>query len=90
VIRISDPAGFPATARRLRHAAGLTQRELARKVGVTNMAISLIELGKSGTTLHTLLNLADALGYDLALIPREDAKATSSPLHGAAIPREDA
>jgi DNA-binding XRE family transcriptional regulator len=73
VIRLDQPSDFTPALRRMRQDAALTQRDLGHNAGITHTTISLIERGSYGTTLHTLLRLAHALGYDLALIPREDA-----------------
>ncbi len=48
--------------RRLRLAKGWTQDELAAKVGVEQMAISLIENARANPTLETLEALANSLG----------------------------
>lgn len=71
-VPLGDPADFPAALRRLRKSAGLTQRELARRCQLSSMTVNHLERGKSGTTLHTLLKLAGELGYDLALVPRDE------------------
>jgi len=48
--------------RRLRREKGWTQDELAAKVGVEQMAISLIENARANPTLETLESLAKSLG----------------------------
>ena len=48
--------------RNLRKAAGLSQKELAEKVGVDISAISLWENGKTYPTYTNILKLAEALG----------------------------
>jgi transcriptional regulator with XRE-family HTH domain len=48
-----------------RHTAGLTQVELARRVGTTQTAISAIENGERLPTVATLSRVAHALGRDL-------------------------
>jgi transcriptional regulator with XRE-family HTH domain len=50
------------TVRRLRLGRGWTQDELAAKVGVEQMAISLIENARANPTLATLEALAKSLG----------------------------
>ncbi len=62
--------------RRLREGRGWTQRELARRVGCTQQAISAIE--QAGYTRHSLpllRRIAEALDADLvvALVPRKAA-----------------
>ena len=50
--------------------AGLTQRALAARSGVTQRQISALEAGKLNATLDTVTVLAQALGVD----PRELTK----------------
>jgi len=56
---------FGARLRELRTAAGLTQRELAKRSGTSSAAISNFEAGNNSPTLGTLVRLAEALGCDL-------------------------
>ncbi len=52
--------------RRLRTAAGLTQAELAVKMGVDRAYVSALELGGRNPTIVTLWHLAQALGIRFA------------------------
>jgi transcriptional regulator with XRE-family HTH domain len=52
---------FGARLRELRNAAGLTQRELAKRSGTSSAAISNFEAGNNAPTLGTLVRLAEAL-----------------------------
>jgi transcriptional regulator with XRE-family HTH domain len=52
--------------RRRRREKGWTQDELAAKVGVEQMAISLIENARANPTLETLEALANNLGIKFA------------------------
>jgi transcriptional regulator with XRE-family HTH domain len=52
---------FGARLRELRTAAGLTQRELAKRSGTSSAAISNFEAGNNAPSLGTLVRLADAL-----------------------------
>ena len=45
--------------------AGLTQKELARRAGVSQQAISAYETGRKEPTLPTLLRLVGGAGYEL-------------------------
>lgn len=54
-------------ARALRKAAGLTQRELATRMGTTASAIARLEAGGTSPTFATLERLAAALGVQLRL-----------------------
>ena len=58
----------PYTAiRKTRLRAGLTQAELARRVGTTQSAISRLESGRVRPSLATLERLANACGATLEL-----------------------
>lgn len=48
-----------------RSALGLSQRELAERVGTTQSAIARLERGGRPPRIDTLLRIADALGCDL-------------------------
>ncbi len=52
---------------RLRTDAGLTQAELARRMGTTQSAIARMENGGTRPTLETLERLAGAVGQDLVV-----------------------
>ena len=56
-----------------RVARGLSQRELAQRVGTTQSAIARLESGGRPPRIDTLLRIADALDCDLHvdLIPRD-------------------
>lgn len=93
--------GLGETIRRLRTERGLSQQELADKLGMSNNAVSQFERGVTVPGVFTFVDIAKALGvtygvlfgeplalaehavaqvraevralgYDLALIPRED------------------
>lgn len=51
--------------RQLRKSAGLSQRELAQKSGVTNAMISLIETDRTNPSVGTLKNILDGLSVSL-------------------------
>ena len=54
-----------STLRLARTAAGLTQSELAERVGVTRQTIGLIEVGKYNPTIRLCLMLARETGTSL-------------------------
>jgi len=56
----------------VRRAAGLTQRELARRAGITNGTISLIETDKLNPTVGLLKGLLDVLQMSLSEFFRDD------------------
>jgi repressor LexA len=51
--------------RQLREKLGITQKELAQKVGVDQTTISYYEAGKRSITVDMLQKIADALGVDV-------------------------
>jgi transcriptional regulator with XRE-family HTH domain len=50
-----------------RASLGLSQQELARRVGTSHSAISRIESGRHKTSVSTLQRVAEALGLRLVL-----------------------
>jgi transcriptional regulator with XRE-family HTH domain len=78
--RAGNSAAYRAEQRRLaqfenlarlvikhRAALGLSQQELAERVGTSHSAISRIESGRHKTSVETLQRLAEALGLRLVL-----------------------
>ncbi len=55
--------------REARRRLGLSQRELAEKIGTTQAHISRIEAGSVDLQLTTLVDLARALELDVLLVP---------------------
>lgn len=53
-----------------RRAAGISQRELARRSGVPQPAIARIEKGKQVPRCDTVVKLLDACGFELRLGPK--------------------
>ena len=51
---------------RRRQVLGLSQQELAEKLGIAQTNIGRIEHGKQNLTIRTLAKLADALGVTVA------------------------
>lgn len=62
----ADHAGVGFRLRRMRQIFGLTQRELARRAGVTNGAISLIEQGRVSPSISSLKKILDGIPMSLA------------------------
>jgi transcriptional regulator with XRE-family HTH domain len=67
---------FGTRLRELRTAAGLTQRELAKRSGTSSAAISNFEAGNNAPTLGTLVRLADALGRDVTELVKGVSRTT--------------
>ncbi len=57
----------------LRKQRGLSQAQLARKIGTSQSNIARIEAGKQNFTLSSLLKIAQALDYDLEISFSPDA-----------------
>ena len=53
-----------------REAAGLTQRELASRMGTSQAAIARLEAGGVGATLTTLQKVTTALNLEVAVLLR--------------------
>ncbi len=53
--------------RNAREIAGLTQTELAARIGIAQSALSRIEAGRTNMTLGMLRRVAEALDVDVAL-----------------------
>ena len=56
-----ETSSFAATLRRLRETAGLSQRGLAKRCGLTPAYLSLLEAGRRTPERGTVLRLAEAL-----------------------------
>lgn len=68
----------------VRLAARLSQRELARRAGVTNATISLIEANQMNPSVGALKRVLDGLPMSLAqFFALEDAPVTSKPFYAA-------
>jgi transcriptional regulator with XRE-family HTH domain len=53
----------------VRHAAGLTQAEIARRLGMDRTTVIDIEAGRN-TAVNRFLGLFNRMGYDLIAVPR--------------------
>jgi transcriptional regulator with XRE-family HTH domain len=73
VIRLAraDAAAYAIAAMRMN--ARRTRRSVADAVDMSEQQYGRYELGGRTPGVANLIRIADALGYDLALIPREDA-----------------
>lgn len=63
--------------KRRRRAAGLTQKELADRLGLRQATVSSVESGAGGTKLSTLLDMLGALDLELTMAPRSGGTATA-------------
>ena len=71
-------AAFRELVHRLRTEAGLTQADLAERMGTTQSAIARMEGGGTRPTLDTLEKLASAVGADLVVGVGENLSANRS------------
>lgn len=76
---------FAVNLKTLRHDAGLTQRSLAEKSGLTRSAISMYESGLREPNFEDLDSLADALDVDIGSLVGSKAGRGSYPRHGMSI-----
>jgi ribosome-binding protein aMBF1 (putative translation factor) len=71
-------AAFQGLVYRLRIEAGLTQAQLATRMGTTQSAIARMEGGGTRPTLETLEKLASAVGADLVIGVAENLSSNRS------------
>ena len=64
--------------RQLREARGLSQRELAKRMGTTQSVVGRLEAGGSRPTIATLGRVANALGLELE-VRFKDAQSAPRP-----------
>ncbi len=70
MIRIAAPAGVGPALTEARDAS--SRHHVAQAVDMYDQQYAQYERGQVVPTVAVLIRLAHALGYDLALIPRED------------------
>lgn len=70
--------------------AGLTQRQLADRLGVTQPVVAAYESGRRQPTVPTLMRIVSAAGFDLrlSLAPHEDHDEVLESLEGQRPPEE--
>lgn len=72
---IQDQVLLGCALQELRDRAGLTQEELAAKLGIHPTYVSQVERGRRGVRWHTVLRFLDALGANLRQLADAIAKA---------------
>lgn len=65
---MTAPPAVNISIRRVRESAGISQRELARRLGVQQPLVARWEAGRSSVRVDTLQRIADALGVNLTVI----------------------
>ncbi len=64
----------------LRDQAGVTQEEMAVRLGIHSTYVSQVERGRRGVRWHTVLRFLDALGSNLHQLADAIAKVEQDPL----------
>jgi len=70
---ITTPGQLGEILRRRRKARGISQRELAAKLGVGQARLSTLEVKPEGLTLSRLIALVNLLGLELVVQDKSDA-----------------
>ncbi len=70
---IRHPQQLASVLKAMRHQAGLSQAQVAAKLGVTHQAVSALERQPESATLDRLMRLLAALNIDLVLRPTDEA-----------------
>ena len=82
---VRTPEQLPALLKAFRRQAGLTQGELARRLGVTQQTVSALERHANQVSADRLLQLLAILGVEMVLQPRElDVAKPQAPSSGDA------
>ena len=68
IVRAHDESGRPSSLAVLRADAGMTQKELAERVGVSQSQIADWERGRNLPSVQSCVRLARALGVDPGMI----------------------
>ncbi len=76
ILSTSDQLGYQLVARR--KALGLTQQEVASRLGISQNRLSELESQPSQLTVERLLALAGVLGLELAVQQRSPAPLSES------------
>jgi transcriptional regulator with XRE-family HTH domain len=85
-------ASIAAQARAARKAAGLSQAELAERIGTSISAISRLESSRGRPTVRTLYRIAQETGAVFSIGPSQPAATTPAPTADpapTAAPAED-
>ena len=82
--RMEDSFDVGARLRQLRQEKQLSQRELAKRAGVTNSTISLIELNNVSPSVSSLKKILDALPVSISAFFAGDEPNHPSPFYRAA------
>ena len=59
-----------------RQTKGMTQKQLSEMSGVARQTVADVECGRHGTSVAILTELLDAMGYELAVVKKDDGQQT--------------
>jgi len=76
---IHTPKQLAPLLRALRKQQGLTQAELARRLGITRQAVTALELRPETATFERLMKVWALLGLEVSLQTRASALPTDTP-----------
>ncbi len=82
------PDGIIHSMKKASAAAGLSQRALAARVGLTQAHVSRIESGSVDLQVSTLAELARALGLEVRFLPRASLPLVDSLVRNLASPTD--
>lgn len=81
--RIGSPKEFGRLIRNQRKRQGLTLEALYAATGLTTRFLSEFERGKSNASIRRAIEAAQALGLEVLVLPRADAKRALAALDAA-------
>lgn len=81
---VRTPEQLPALLKAFRKQAGLTQGQLATRLGITQQTLSALERNANKVSADRLLQLLGILGVDLVLQPRCHETDPKTPVSGGA------
>ncbi len=81
---VRTPDQLPALLKAFRKQAGLTQGQLATRLGITQQTLSALERNANKVSADRLLQLLGILGVDLVLQSRGPGTDTKIPASGGA------
>lgn len=85
--KLLNPAVIGALVRERREAAGLTQTQLAERIGASRFWVAAFEKGKPSAELGLALKAIQVLGLSIRIQPDSDTstKQASSPAGGSSV-----
>ncbi|PRH81236.1 XRE family transcriptional regulator [Arenimonas caeni] len=81
---VRTPEQLPALLKAFRKQAGLTQGQLATRLGITQQTLSALERNANRVSADRLLQLLGTLGVEMVLQPREQQTGSKTTASGDA------